>query len=232
MCDAVNEQAISDIVDEFVQKEKCFTAFDATQEGERRGTTTERHGLLKGSVHAQFNRIQSQSYTRTLVNTASGDAWLYHPVGADITAEVARLSNNQSHSLPSPNLPSPNDDDDDGILPSPNFSTQQIINQSNTSVLGAKTSIKRATNSEGRLQIPKELLEQADITKEAAIEQVGGKLVVSRRTYPDTPGTTLYQLNTDGRIRLGPKALNRLPSNSGAFKMTVVGNKIEILPLT
>lgn len=97
---------MNDVIDTFVGKGKQFTAFDATQEGKNQGTD-ERHGLLKGTVHARWadGSLQGQGYTRQTIQIpgVNIDPWLYFPASSDPQDYVNDIANE--------------DEDDDYIEP-------------------------------------------------------------------------------------------------------------------
>ncbi|MAE81296.1 MAG: hypothetical protein CMB80_01080 [Flammeovirgaceae bacterium] len=85
MCTPQNESIVSDVIDEFVDSGKPFTAFDVTSEAKKRGAT-ERHVHLKGVVHARYGngQLQSAGYNRTLVDIGTPvKPWLYYLDGTD-----------------------------------------------------------------------------------------------------------------------------------------------------
>ena len=114
MCIYVNE--ITTVVNEFVNDNKMFTAFDVTRELRGRVKDRVQHHEVKREVHQMFTSGQVFGYNRTLANLpgVNPQPWIYHPLAADFTtyngnpAAVTPVA-------PSPVLPSisSTDDDDD-----------------------------------------------------------------------------------------------------------------------
>ena len=227
MCTQANHDAIADIVNEMVNGGHIFTAFTVTQLGLQRGTTTESHGHLKSAVHAQYNDLLNRGYTRSIGQTPTGDTWVYHPVGADIQPFLDLINphgTSSSQSSGPVTLPSPNT-----ATPSKNAATPpttiKVAATTAAAVLAAAT-IKKTTDIEGRLQVPKTALDaigakRGDFIK---VEHANGKLVLRHAA-----GAGQLYVNNDGRLRISPSDLNNL-SAVGAYKVTVDGKTIVIEP--
>lgn len=83
-----DEQAIVDVISEFIKGGFMFTAYDVTKEVRNRGNTTIVHGQAKSIVH---NYDYPSEYTRTVVPVPGVpvNPFLYHPKGADVSTYQA-----------------------------------------------------------------------------------------------------------------------------------------------
>lgn len=83
MCAYLN--LIEDAVNNFVNDNKMFTAFDVTKEV--RGQTQDRvyHDEVKKEVHKMFHNNRVSGYARSLASlpNANPQPWLYHPVNVN-----------------------------------------------------------------------------------------------------------------------------------------------------
>ena len=76
------QEAINEVVAEWVSGGKMFTAFEVSLEVKKRGVE-ERHRNLREAVHETIFRlgIERGDYTRTLMDVGAPDqAWVYHTV--------------------------------------------------------------------------------------------------------------------------------------------------------
>ena len=185
MCNASNAVIIEDVVNSLTDEDKAFTAFDATQEGMQRGTT-ERHKHLKGQVHANMqSRLADGTYERSLIPTPSGDAWLYHPDGYDVQ--------NYIDSMKSP--------------------VQNIGRQPRDAVDAADASQKyQQKDKDGRLPIYANMLKAIGCGPFTIIQvgSINDEMVIAEDLGNDAEQT--YKVNADGRIRIGPRMLERILS--------------------
>lgn len=233
MCNQSNFEAIGDIINDFVAEDRCFTAFDVTEEGKERETTDETYRHLKGAVHARHAELLKQSYTRTLIPTPSGNAWLYHPVGADIQPEIDRIN-------------ADDDSNDNDLLPSPNqiasaapaaMGTSQVTPQTQTAVVDEETSRSKAvTDVENRLHISSAEVKTANFTPKQVVAVVktfqGLKIVVDPE--PQVTPLKLYNVNADGRLRISKNVLEQCFGETlagrGSFEIEAIAGCISITP--
>jgi hypothetical protein len=200
MCDQANAQIIQDIMYEWTAQKRMFTAWNVTQEGKVRGTT-ESHSHLKSAIHSMWNIMASMGYDRSLINTPTGDAWLYHPVGADISAYTDQFaSTNDVGTVGASNVTSP------------------ANNQPDQDVNGDRIA---TVDSDGRLNIFGDLLQKAGLdSKQAAyVCGCGNRICIKERPGIVDASKVLF-VNSDGRIRLGKLTLmNDCPSTNGQYKV-------------
>ena len=81
---SADRQVVEDVVKEFVDSRRKFTAFDVTKEVRSRGVTA-RHGALKSVVREMFENDNMLSYVRELIEIdgVSVPPFLYLPNGDD-----------------------------------------------------------------------------------------------------------------------------------------------------
>jgi hypothetical protein len=191
MCNADNAVIMQEVVEEFVQDERAFTAFDATQEGMQRGTT-ERHRSLKGQVHANMQSgLSDGSYERSLIPTPTGDAWLYHPAGYDVQKHAQRLQIDAAQSA--------------GRM-SRNSTAYPKTGKSD----GEQK--QRQIDNDGRLNIPVDFLVSIGCRAGATIQvgSVNDEMVLSKKLGDDAVAD--YVVNGDGRVRVGQSVLENVLS--------------------
>ena len=85
MCAYVNE--ITDVVNDFVNADMMFTAFDVTMALRKKTRQHVQHYEVKREVHNMFQNGQMFSYNRALANLPNVDPqpWVYHPISADVS---------------------------------------------------------------------------------------------------------------------------------------------------
>jgi len=182
MCNPDNTQIMEEVVSDFINVGKSFTAFDATQEGMRRGTT-ERHSHLKGQVHANIRSfIRNGSYERSLIPTPNGNAWLYHPTGVDVQSYIDNNIVTVNNNRPA-----------DPVTP-----------------LTDNTVKKQVVDSEGRLPIYGDMLKEIDCKPGMTVEVVVSSNKISIAQFHPGPASSddHYKVNADGRIRISAKVMN------------------------
>jgi hypothetical protein len=81
----VNE--ITDVVNNFVNDNKLFTAYDVTVEVRKKVSGRVPHDEVKREVHKLFNSGSIFGYNRALANLSgvNPQPWVYHPLAADPT---------------------------------------------------------------------------------------------------------------------------------------------------
>jgi hypothetical protein len=86
MCDSASQVLIDDVVDEKINAQEMFTAFDISLEVRRRGGT-ERHREMKGYIHdVMKDKVQNGDYNTTSVAIPNGNppqAILYYHAFSD-----------------------------------------------------------------------------------------------------------------------------------------------------
>ena len=211
MCSTANAEAIEEIVQDFVDEEMAFTAFDITQRGLELGTTTETHSHLKSSVHGMYGSLQGQGYTRTLVSTVTGQTWLYHLLHADISFDIARIQD-----AASVNADAQSSDDDDDALPSPNTSPTSPV---------ATICVGGGVNGSDKIR-----QHQVDVGSDATRNKPTTPQVQPGSNNPS--GETKEVTNREGRLHVGKAVMEQIKCFPGR-QVNVVKNdqgNAEIIP--
>ena len=241
MCLTANVTIIDQVIDERIalasdktKVQRMFTAYDITREARARGAT-EYHGQMKGAVHARWYDLQNNGYTRSLINTPTGDAWLYHPAGDDITEYTKNLNQNAlALGVPSPNtaLPSPN------TAPAvatpaavtPSFS----VSQPTPGTASAATTFKKqAVDSEGRLPIYADQIAALKVKPGGRVAVYAGSTHRLAIVAPAIPynGKKIaeYTVNKDGRVRINSDILTtHCTTRGGMYKVTTYSGFVGI----
>jgi hypothetical protein len=97
MCDTFTESVIETVVNEKVQNNEIFTAFDITilaqgqlKSDKKFDPSIHRHRAMKNDIHRIINSVVSGVYDRQLRDVgASSDAHVYYPYGSDPANYVA-----------------------------------------------------------------------------------------------------------------------------------------------
>lgn len=217
-----------------------FTAWDITSRAKKQGAT-QFHNDMKSFVHDKFENgdLSVLDYTRTLVPTPSGQAWLYHKVGADIQPYVDHIN-----SQPAPSVPP------FGFNPAQYASTNAVAaQQATTATQASMTAVnaapvtaasmtaiapvvkRQAIDGDGRLPI------YADTLSEIGAKELGTVMVFVEKNVglyiqnPNNTGTKpshVYTVNKDGRVRLSASVLADFKSPTGTYTVTVENDKVVV----
>lgn len=90
MCDSYTLSVLESVVNDFVDHFVMFTAFDVTKAAVSKGVVA-KHYELKNDIH---KLASNTNYTRTAIDINGNEAFLYHPVGADISVYVKKVNSN------------------------------------------------------------------------------------------------------------------------------------------
>lgn len=225
MCNSQNEQIVRDVVAAMVASSQPFTCWDISRESWRKGAD-EPHRVLKGSVHGMFNNGEMAGFDRASIQTPTGQALCYFPVGeftklTDYTASIggsvdAGVFHAPSSSVAQPAAPDVGDNGNSAADDVSDFERKQ------------------ATDKDGRLPIWSDMLRSIGLKKQGTVVFVGTDshvLFVS----DNVPGASVanYSINKDGRIRIGDNTLAILESKSGTYnvKLNTSEKQIEISAL-
>lgn len=198
MCTSTNAIIVEDVVNEFIDEGKSFTAWDVTKEAKKRGAD-ESHWHLKQAVHALFlnGAFSLKDYTRSLINIASPPPFLYHPVTEDPQNYEDAVLNRQSGSTPTDGVQTTpiSVDDDDG-----------------------DDCVDRNTDSTGRLCLPKNFLLELSLTPNDVVDVFVNHDNISVYAHDaNQQPDTILKVNADGRVRISPSTLKR----RGSFKVSL-----------
>jgi len=223
MCTSKAEDLIVEIVEEKVNADIMFTAFDISKEVQKALVSDnlpfERHTHLKGTIHREITSYtQTNVYQATLVDVgAATQAFLYHPQGEDPNNYVPQQRQVKTcHAQSGTTTPDPGttqvlsisttDDDDDGD--------------------GQDTG-GRSCDQQGRLCVPAQVLRSAGfIPGEIAyitpsVKNVPNGIanddlcIVSKRAPAGlSPLSTTYTVDTYNDVRIGISSLESCGFNS------------------
>jgi hypothetical protein len=215
---------------------EMFTAWDITSRAKKQGAT-QFHRDMKDFVHEKFDdgSLGVLDYTRTLVPTPTGDAWLYHKVGADIQPYIDHIN-----SQPAPSVPPFGFDPAQYAAQTP--AATAATQASMTAVAAAPVTVasmtavqpsqkRQAIDSDGRLPV------YADTLGEIGAKPLGTVMVFTQPGVglyiqnPDNTGTKpnhVYTVNKDGRVRLNPSVLADFKSPTGTYTVAVENGKVVV----
>ena len=222
MCNAANQSIIDAIINEKIQNNEMFTAWDITSEAKRRGAT-EWHNDLKKGVHQAYTYIESQGYVRTNQiaipgsNASALNPWIYYPDGSDPKDYIANLGtgkptvgSNPAHAVIAAPVTAP-------AVSTPATATKSVsLNDSDI-------------DADGRLHISKNIISAAKLGLGDVVvvwDKGNGTVVLSAASNVSLLGITLgkYMVNADGRIRINAKTLNKVSQFTGVKSFSVSNN--------
>ena len=185
MCSVFVANAIIEVLDRMKANEEVFTAFDVTKEARLATNDKVFHKDVRNIVNQEFRTGGLAGYDRDLCD-------LNIPNSPSAFVYYPTNKTAADHPLVLDNVVQDDDDNDDD-------NDDEVVN----------------VTAEGRIQIPKKILDQAS--------PVGGSydIVVSGTVYPKVP-------NKDGRIRFSISALGY---NNSKVKITVDNNTIQVEPV-
>ena len=216
MCNSQNEQLIRDVVAEKVQSGSPFTIWDITNEARKRGAT-EQHYQMKSVVTGMSAAGELPGYDCTVIQTPTGQARCYHPLGMDISGYVNGINGGQpaAPSQPSPSASS-------APTPSTVATGTAVADPADDS----DTERKVSADADGRLNISPSILSRIGLAPgdKAQVGVDDGALVV-KNGVPLCPVAS-YVVQADGRVRINPDVLvmSKVASPSGIYKVSVIDN--------
>ena len=226
LIDAANAALVDAALTELAQGGEMFTAWNVTANAKRNGAT-QYHNDMKGLVHEAYEdgTLQQLDYTRTLINTPTGEAWLYHKVGANIAEFVAFINNNPPPSVPpAAAKTTPTDSATSSMSVAPPDPAAP------TAASGAKS---QSVDAEGRLPLYADTLRDIGAnpgnTVLVYITPTKVDVVLAANATPNSKPNHTYIVNADGRVRLSKTTLLSLLSKTGTYTVSVNGNVIEVV---
>jgi len=192
MCNVAVAQEVLDVLNEFYTQGKIFTAFDVTKGARKRSLDIISHRDVRMVVGTEFNTGQIPGYDRVLCVLdlgSSPQALVYHPVGSDPL----------NHPLVGSLVTAPAlDADDDEKL-------EDTVGTDSTA--STDPDVYKVT-AEGRVNIPKKLLDKVDDTGGSIDVVINGCLTCPRP-------------NSDGRIRVGGISAKKVRIVADAKQITI-----------
>ena len=223
MCSPQNQVIVDNVINDFVQNNKPFTAFDVTQEA-RKQDATEFHGQMKASVHGRWADLQNHNYQRQTVSLAGSpvDPWLYFPQGYDPVDYVNAINagNTVPAGVASPAHPSgiaqPDDDDDDDDATA-DYTTGSLT-------------------SEDRLAIPTSMLRDIGVDAYDTVHVIAipndKKIEIRVDIGPNgiDPSNYVSEYETGRRmkVRISKRIMDKANVSGTVFKIEKVGDSILV----
>ena len=198
-CDPTNVQIVKDVIAGLVEGNEMFTAWDVTTASKKAGAT-QFHSDMKNVVHDAYIDGEMSGYSRTLIPTPTGDAWLYHSGGADLQSFIAHI-NGKPAPIAYPAMPAADP------------------------IVGSMTALpsvikKQAIDADGRLPIYEDMLEGINArTGETVFVNIHpDRIVVCNPSWSAGPDH-MYSVNSDGRVRISPSILENIKSAQGVYSI-------------
>jgi len=238
--DPANVTRLEVVLAEMVGSDQMFTAWDITSRAKKQGAT-QFHRDMKDFVHAKFDdgELNPHDYTRTLVPTPTGDAWLYHKVGADIKSYVDHIN-----SQPAPSVPPFGFDPAQyaNTSPAAAAAVQTASAASMTAVSAAPVTAASMTavtptvktqpiDADGRLPVYADTLAEinaAPLSTVFVFSQPGVGLYIKTPDNSGTKPTHVYTVNKDGRVRISESVLADFKSPTGVYNVTVENGSVVV----
>jgi bifunctional DNA-binding transcriptional regulator/antitoxin component of YhaV-PrlF toxin-antitoxin module len=208
MCDSKSLSILSSVVDEFVQQDKLFTAFEVTLEAKKRGLTL-RHRDVKNDIHKLLQPYVSQGLYLTELRDvgAAEKATVYFPDGTNVSnyAPLPRGGSSRFDMLGGLVTPAPSQ-----TAAPPQSSTAigvtgYATSSSSINVGQAASQKTHEPDGRGRICVPAELLRAAglNVGDVANVAVENDKIIISAQTLTNT--TAVYKVDVSNNIRLSAK---------------------------
>jgi len=203
MCSQATLDLIKSVVDEKVNRDEMFTAFDVSVEVQERAKTagipTERHREMKRFIHDEITvYLSSGLYEKTLKDVGAPEkAFVYFPVNGDPDNYQPRDRGNKT---PAPTMALP------ASIPMP-----QVVTAPGDKVL--------SPDARGSVSVPRGMTRALNFASGEEVvvvaDQHNGQpcLVISRMVDKDANQAILtqYTVNPNRNLRVTVKALRKLP---------------------
>jgi hypothetical protein len=213
MCNAATLDLIERVVDEKIQRDEMFTAFDVSLAvkdlARSEGVQEERHRHMKGAIHQEMDQYTATGhYQRTLQDVGAGTpAWLYFPATADPSQYVPQ----QRRDVPQQPATTPTTPT---VAPSaqPVAAGFAAVDPTDTDDGDQVDSVGRKPDARGTLTVPNALLRAAGFNHHDTAyvtsrtdDQGRPQLVITKRATSQ-PITT-YTVDHAENVRVTKKAL-------------------------
>ena len=225
MCLTANATLVDSVIDELVAKNEPFTAYDVTRAARARGAT-EYHKDLKGAVHSRWFDLQNNGYTRSLVPTPTGDAWLYHANSYNPQDYINKLGVNagSNSTLPSPNTAP-------ALTAAVAVASLSAVSSAAPTVATSGTVKNQTVDAEGRLPIYGDQLDELNVVAGDTVNLYshGSQLTLEVVDPAGKSPIATYSVNADRRIRISGSTLAAyLPNVNKPYKVSYDGSRIVI----
>jgi len=226
MCDVISADLITKVLNEFVDEEKSFTAFDVSWEVKNRGGK-ERHTDMRVEIHNQMALHLQNNYQQSTISIkdpikGTVNAQLFHHFMSDPNEYEAKdrskLMKKSSDPVQTPL--------DDGDGTSNNGTSKQLNGNPKT------ISITKKRDAFGRLLIPTLFLRELGVKPSGIVnvfvDWVGGTIVVSK----DAPTSGNYHktrcVERDGDIRVSATLFVKAGIVGDEYDITSTNRGVEI----
>jgi hypothetical protein len=207
MCNLL-DPTVASVVDTVIQEKidagDPFTAYSITQEVRKRGHRAY-HNDVKPAVHEPYlnGTYSAKDYTRTLIHTPTGDAYLYHKVGYDVQSYADNLNGTQQPSSPAVATPA------------------GPATVASLSVVQPSNAVTKTVDVQGRLRLSPSLVKSIGGTRlgTVAVYAVGPNLEVSVPSYNSATPYCTYTVNKNGRVRISRNVLGWLKNLGSTYKV-------------
>ena len=218
-----NAALVDAALTELAQGGEIFTAWVVTANAKRNGAT-QYHNDMKGLVHEAYEdgTLQALDYTRTEIPTPTGNAWLYHKVGANINEYVSFINNN-----PPPSVPP-------AVAAAVATASMSVAPPDPAAPTAASGSKSQSVDAEGRLPLYADTLRDVGAnpgnTVLVYVSPTAVDVVLAANATPNSKPNHTYVVNADGRVRLSKTTLLALLSKTGTYTVSVMGSVIVVMP--
>lgn len=234
MCSPQHSELIQEVVDEYVNDDRAFTAFEVSLEVKKRadkaGLPKERHRHMRGVIHQCLQSfVNNGVYQQTLVDVgAPNRAYLYHPPTYDPSNYVPLSRNDQPQNGSNAIINSGDvTDDDDGSV---GLAAASIV-----SATRATKSIGKIGDARGTVAVSATLLKKAGYTPGDTVHVFfgnyqGQKAIILGRAVPNGfSRETSYTVDHGNNVRVTAHTLSKagLQSPDG-YDFDQDGDKIVI----
>lgn len=205
MLNTSTQNLIAEVVEEKVDNDEMFTAFEVSLEvqtrAKSRGETVERHGAMKDIIHQEMDRfLQHGVYEKALRDVgAPSQAFVYHPDGEDPSnyQPMARRGGGRKPA-PDPHPAAP------AVATAPAQTDKNLVPKSAT----ACASLGRHTDARGTLTIPAILMLGANFRPHDKVvfynddDNGDNVAVIAHQTPPGVDSLTEYTVDKDANVRV------------------------------
>ena len=243
MCTKESSDAISEVLDTFMENDRMFTALDvsrAVQETlKKRGVAVERHSEMKREIHAQMMPfVDTGIYEKTTVNVDTAvNPFLYYPAGADpklwfkstlISAKVPPQTNSGIKNATQDNAKTKNATQD-----AKTKKDTQSKSRLSTHIANANEPVTKTIKTKSKLGIPNLLVREIGLSRKSSaayVFRMNGNVYVRKDSQRPNGGdvVTTYRVDAFDSVRITRSVLNDAGLTGPSFTMKIVDDEIEI----
>lgn len=227
---------IDDVVCEWINDEKMFSAFEVSIESKKRGAN-ERHRNMKHYVHQSIAENADGAYSRTLLDVgAPVQAWVYHPLNANpFLYRPLKRGNAPQSAAVTPTVPPLAASTGTTAIPATSAANYQIRNPKPISVddSGGTPDGVFGSDVDGFLKIPADLISSINIVAGAAVQLFhdfdGQKMTVAAEGAIAVGDHENTKAQADGSLMLSADELEKADLDwMQSYAVNCVDEKIEV----